>query len=60
LGVCKVNVATELTLPVRAALLTELGLENPRWLPHSLTLAHETVAPMIEKWIHLTGAAGRA
>jgi len=29
-------------------------------LPHSLTLAHETVAPVVEKWIHLAGAAGRA
>jgi len=60
LGVCKINVATELTETVRAVLLAELSLEDPRWLPHSLTLAHEAIVPVVEKWIHLTGAAGRA
>jgi len=60
LGMCKVNVATELTAAVRAVLAAELGLENPRWLPHSLTIAHDAVAAVVEKWIYLTGAAGRA
>lgn len=60
LGMCKINVATELTAAVRAALQVELALENPRWLPHSLTLAHEAIVPVVEKWIQLTGAAGKA
>lgn len=60
LGMCKINIATELTAAVRKALHAELSQENPRWLPHSLTLAHETIVPVMEKWMHLTGAAGKA
>ena len=60
LGMCKINIATELTAAVRKSLQTELSRENPRWLPHSLTLAHETIVPVVEKWIQLSGAAGKA
>jgi ketose-bisphosphate aldolase len=60
LGMCKINIATELTAAVRAVLRDELALESPRWLPQSLTHAHAAIVPVVEKWIRLTGAAGKA
>lgn len=60
LGIAKVNVATDLTVAMREGLQAELALAHPRWLPHSLNLAVERVAPTLERWFHLTGAAGRA
>lgn len=60
LGMAKVNVATDLTVAMRQGLKAELALAQPRWLPHSLNLAVEGVVPTLERWFHLTGAAGRA
>ena len=60
LGMAKVNVATDLTVAMRQGLKAELALAQPRWLPHSLNLAVEGVVPTVERWFHLTGAAGRA
>ncbi len=60
LGIAKVNVATDLTVAMREGLQAELALAHPRWLPHSLNLAVERVAPTLERWFHLTGATGRA
>lgn len=60
LGIAKVNVATDLTVAMREGLQAELALAQPRWLPHSLNLAVERVVPTLERWFHLTGAAGRA
>ena len=60
LGMAKVNVATELTLALREGLMAELGGATQRWLPMSLGEAGRRVAPVVEKWIRLTGAAGRA
>ena len=60
LGMAKVNVATELTLALREGLTTELGASQKRWLPLSLADATRRLAPVVEKWIRLTGAAGRA
>jgi ketose-bisphosphate aldolase len=60
LGMAKVNVATDLTVAMRQGLKAELALAQPRWLPISLNLAVEGVAPTLERWFHLTGAAGRA
>ena len=60
LGVAKVNVATELTVALRGGLIAELGAARKRWLPQSLAEATKPLAPVVEKWIRLTGAAGRA
>ena len=60
LGMVKINVATELTLALREGLTAELGASPKRWLPMSLADATRRLAPVVEKWIRLTGAAGRA
>lgn len=60
MGMAKINVATELTLALREGLRDELDGPQKRWFPMSLADATGRLAPVIEKWIRLTGAAGRA
>ena len=60
LGMAKVNVATELTAALREGLSAELGAARKRWLPQALAEATKLLAPVVEKWIRLAGAAGRA
>lgn len=60
LGMAKINVATELTAALREGLSAELGAVRKRWLPQALAEATKQLAPVVEKWIRLTGAAGRA
>lgn len=60
LGMAKINIATELTLAFRAGLQAELGAPTQRWLPLSMADAAEYLVPVVEKWIRLTGATGRA
>jgi len=60
LGMTKINVATELMQALRAGFLDELNATQKRWLPVSLGDAWQRMAPVVEKWIRITGAAGRA
>jgi ketose-bisphosphate aldolase len=60
LGMVKINVATELCVAMRSGLRAQLDAEQQRWLPLSMADATEYVAPVVEKWLRLTGAAGRA
>jgi len=60
LGMLKINVATELTMALREGLTAELDAPQRRWFPMSLADAMRRLAPVAEKWIRLTGAAGRA
>jgi len=60
LGMAKINVATELTLALREGLAEEIGAAKKRWFPMSLGDAGKRLAPVAEKWIRRTGAAGKA
>lgn len=59
LGITKVNVASELMGAVRSSLQAQWTREGV-WVPTSFGIAMETLAPIVEKWIRRTGAAGKA
>jgi len=60
LGIAKVNVASELCRAVRRSLEGEWASGVPGWLPHQLARAIAAMGPVVEKWLHACGAAGRA
>jgi ketose-bisphosphate aldolase len=60
LGVAKINVATELVNTVRESLMSQWQNGQNRWTPTALATATQAAAPVVEKWIRSTGAAGRA
>ncbi len=60
LGVAKVNVASELIRVVRETLLERWGAGELLWTPLALADATQAMAPVVEKWIRRTGAAGKA
>lgn len=60
LGIVKINIATELTVAMRQGLQAELAAAKPLWLPGALNNSTQKVVPVLERWIRLTGAAGRA
>ena len=60
MGVAKVNVATELVNAFRDELLVQWREGNRLWLPSTLVRAMEIFATVVERWIRLTGAEGKA
>lgn len=58
LGIAKINVATELTTAYRDAFCREAARHV--WVPVAVNAAMEALRPVMEKWIHLTGAQGKA
>jgi tagatose 1,6-diphosphate aldolase GatY/KbaY len=60
LGIAKVNVATELVTAMRESLLAQWQSGKCLWVPIAQAAATKAMLPVIEKWIRLTGAAGRA
>jgi fructose/tagatose bisphosphate aldolase len=60
LGIAKVNVATELISAVRQSLLEQWGTGKNLWTPIAQAAAMQAMAQVVEKWFHLTSAAGRA
>jgi tagatose 1,6-diphosphate aldolase GatY/KbaY len=60
LGIAKINVATELITAVRKSLLEQWGAGKNLWAPIAQGVAIEAMIPVLEKWLRLTGAAGRA
>jgi ketose-bisphosphate aldolase len=59
LGMAKINVATELITAVRQSLLAQWQAGQNLWLPTAQANAVKSMAPVVEKWILATGAAGR-
>jgi tagatose 1,6-diphosphate aldolase GatY/KbaY len=60
LGIAKVNIASELAQSVRDG-LTEQWQDGARpWLPVALAAAMERLAGVVERWIRVTGAEGKA
>jgi len=60
LGIAKVNVASELIRAVRETLMERWLAGDTPWVPKALSLAMEAVAGVVERWLFLTGAAGKA
>jgi ketose-bisphosphate aldolase len=60
LGVAKVNVATEAIAAVRQSLLEQWSAGKNLWTPMAQAVAMQAMAKVVEKWFHLTLAAGRA
>jgi ketose-bisphosphate aldolase len=60
LGIAKVNIATELVTAVRQSLLDQWSAKRNLWAPAALAEAMQAMVPVVERWIHITGAAGRA
>lgn len=60
LGIAKVNVATELTTAYRESLINQWTQGKNLWTPLAIAEAANCMIPVLEKWIRLTGAAGKA
>jgi len=60
LGITKVNVASELVNALRQSLLNQWEAEQNLWVPLAEAASIQAMVPVVEKWLHLTGAAGRA
>jgi ketose-bisphosphate aldolase len=60
LGIAKVNVATDLVTTIRESLRQQWSDGRNLWLPPALAEATHLIAPVVERWIRRTGAAGRA
>ena len=59
LGIAKINVATELIASVRESLRSQWRDGRNLWLPLAQAEAMQAMAPVLRKWIAMTGAAGR-
>lgn len=60
LGIKKVNVATELAVAYRTTIMMKWGENKNTWPPIVLNEATRTMEKVVEKWIRLTGAEGKA
>lgn len=60
LGIAKVNVATEVITAYRGSLLCQWNNGANLWAPQAIAEAALCIIPVVEKWLRLTGAAGRA
>ncbi len=60
LGIAKINVATELINAQRNSLVNQWGAKKNMWMPMAQAEAIDAMIPVLEKWLNLTGAAGRA
>ena len=60
LGICKVNVATDLVAAVRNSLRTQWEEGRNLWTPAAQAEAALAMEPAIERWIRRTGAQGKA
>jgi fructose-bisphosphate aldolase class II/tagatose 1,6-diphosphate aldolase GatY/KbaY len=60
LGIAKVNVASELVHGFRDCLTSQWGKGANLWAPLAVAEARRIMEPVVEKWITITGAAGKA
>ena len=60
LGIAKVNVASELVHGVRVSLTSQWKEGRNLWTPMAFGEAVKVLGPVVEKWLHITGAAGKA
>jgi tagatose 1,6-diphosphate aldolase GatY/KbaY len=60
LGITKVNLATEAVNAVRQTLMEQWNAGTNLWAPIAQAVAMEAMTKVVERWFHLTDAAGRA
>jgi ketose-bisphosphate aldolase len=60
LGIAKVNVASELVHAVRQTLFQRWQSRDSLWVPIAMRHAMDAYAEVAERWLCLTGAAGKA
>ena len=60
LGVAKINVASELVRAVRETLLDRWKATQALWVPMAMADAAKAMEPVVEKWIRLCRADGKA
>jgi fructose/tagatose bisphosphate aldolase len=60
LGIAKVNVASELVHGLRGSLTAQWAQGINLWSPLAVAEARKIMEPVVEKWIRITGAAGKA
>ena len=60
LGIAKVNVASELVHGFRDCLTSQWGKGANLWSPLAVAEARRVMEPVVEKWIAITGAEGKA
>ena len=60
LGIAKVNVASELVHGLRGSLTSQWAQGINLWSPLAVAEARKIMEPVVEKWIRITGAAGKA
>ena len=60
LGIAKVNVASELVHGFRGSLTAQWQEGRNLWTPIACGEAARIIGPVVEKWIRVTGAEGRA
>ena len=60
LGIAKVNVASELVHGFRGSLTAQWQEGRNLWTPIACGEAAKIIGPVVEKWIRVTGAEGRA
>ena len=60
LGIAKVNVASELIHGFRGSLTTQWREGRNLWTPIALAEAAGTLTAVVERWLRVTGAAGKA
>jgi ketose-bisphosphate aldolase len=60
LGIAKVNVATDLVTTVRTSLQGQWQAGRNPWIPDAQAEAMAEMAEVVARWLHRTGAAGRA
>jgi ketose-bisphosphate aldolase len=60
LGIAKVNVASELVHGLRGSLTAQWAQGMNLWSPLAVAEARKIMEPVVEKWIRITGAAGKA
>jgi len=58
LGICKINVASDLCTAIRSSLQSQWTA--PSWLPSTMGVAMAATAPVLERWITAVGSAGKA
>ena len=60
LGIAKVNVASELVHGYRGSLTAQWQKGENQWSPLAIGEAIKVMEPVVEKWIRITGAEGKA
>ncbi|OPY85886.1 MAG: D-tagatose-1,6-bisphosphate aldolase subunit GatY [Smithella sp. PtaU1.Bin162] len=59
LGIAKINVASELIRSVRDTLMNLWMNNKALWVPVADSEAMKSMSPIVEKWIHKSGSAGK-